>query len=319
MERENWQIYLICYIPSFFIVIITFCLIFIYTKTKDLHSYPCYFNILLCSVIAIDNILRLIPFYDDQDLTKKPNDKFGCKFQGFSLSLFDKLMLTTITIYSIISFMGLVKNEVYAEYERCLFISLIIISFLISLFCSILFMLNGVTNYKDICYVKAEKAPDDDQDLKINKKIIDTIVTSILFVINVYCILHTLFYILKMIKDLKGKGENYQNNEKKIKKYYSHFWKFIINLIIISLTFIMVILIILDKFFTTDIITSLFYVLISLIIVIIFTINLRVLHEGKKIICCQKERAKSIFEEEDVDENEIEISNIKSEHLGAEE
>ena len=42
------------------IILITTCLIIIYVKVKDLHSYPCYFNILLSSVISIDNISRLI-------------------------------------------------------------------------------------------------------------------------------------------------------------------------------------------------------------------------------------------------------------------
>ena len=159
MERDDWKINFISFIPSSFIVIFTVFLIIIYAKTKDLHSYPCYFNILLSSVIAIDNVLRLIPTYEDKndkddDSNFKHNYKFACKFQGFNLALFDKFMLTTMTIYSIISFLGLIKYQFYKSHEKCLFITLIIIGFLISLILAIIFIINGITNYDDVCYVK---------------------------------------------------------------------------------------------------------------------------------------------------------------------
>ena len=166
MEKDEWKINFIIFIPSSIIVIFTIFLIIIYAKTKELHSYPCYFNILLSSVISIDNVLRLIPTFEDKNKDIDPNDKLACRFQGFNLALFDKFMLTTMTIYSIISFLGLVKYQFYKNNEKLLFIILIIIGFLISLFLAILFMLNGVTNYDDVCYVKAEK--DDQGDIKVN-------------------------------------------------------------------------------------------------------------------------------------------------------
>ena len=213
MEKDDWEKYFISFIPSLIIVIFTIFLIIIYSK-KELHSYPCYFNIILSSVISIDNVLRLIPVYEDKNSKeegKKPNDKFICKFQGFSLALFDKLMLTTMTIYSIISFLGLVKYQFYKSHERCLFITLIVIGFLISLFLAILFILNGVTNYDDVCYVKADKENDNDEDLKVNKQLIDILVTSILLLINIYCIGHILFFLYGEIKENKN-----DDNKKKI-------------------------------------------------------------------------------------------------------
>ena len=313
MEKDDWEKYFISFIPSLIIVIFTKFLIIIYSKTKELHSYPCYFNIILSSVISIDNVLRLIPVYEDKNSKeegKKPNDKFICKFQGFSLALFDKLMLTTMTIYSIISFLGLVKYQFYKSHERCLFITLIVIGFLISLFLAILFILNGVTNYDDVCYVKADKEDDNDEDLKVNKQLIDILVTSILLLINIYCIGHILFFLYGEIKENK-------NDDNKKKNYYYHFWKYLIDLILTFLTFLMVILIIADKFIdSSPLIESFIYVMFSLLIVLFFTINSRILKEIKRLLCCKsEEKSSSNIEVEDDEDEGIEISNINNEHL----
>ena len=312
MNKEQWESFIFSDILSFIITIITVFLIFIYIKVKELHSYPCYFNIFLCASISIDNILRLIPFYDDKKYSKE-NEHVGCRIQGFLLALFDKLMLTTMTIYSIVSFLCMAKFSLYEHYEKCLYITLTISAILISLILAIIFMLNGVINYEDVCYVKSEKKNDTDKDLVINKKVIDIIVTSILFGINVYCIMHTLVYLFRTFKECKNNGDI-----RKSKNYLFHFWKYLIDLILTALTFIMVILIIGDKYFPNKaIIGSISYVLCSLFVVIFFSINSRVIQEGKRLILCQKEKQKAIGQENDDEDNEegIEISNIKSEHL----
>jgi len=64
---RNIPIYYICTGFSILIIFVTAFLILVYWKTKALHSYPCYFNIILSLVIEIDNILRIIPFYDNPD------------------------------------------------------------------------------------------------------------------------------------------------------------------------------------------------------------------------------------------------------------
>ena len=211
---------IICYFFNTIITLITICLIFIYIKSKVLHSYPCYFNILLASVISLDNVLRLIPFYNRNN-NNSPNDSGGCKFQGFTLAFLDKFMLTTMTIYSIISFLGLVKFNFYKKYEKWIFIILIIIGFLISLIMAILFILNGVTSYDDVCYVR-DQSEDNEPDIKINKVVTDTTITFILFFINIYCIIRLLFYIHKIIRESEINIEN-NNEKKKSKKIFLSF------------------------------------------------------------------------------------------------
>ena len=206
--KRNNVAYLICFIFSILIILVTFCIIFIYIKAKDLRSYPGYFNIIISLVIAIDNILRLIPVGGD-------NDDIMCLIQGFSLALFDKLMLTSMTVYSLISFLGIIKIELYKYYEKCIFIVLISLSFLISLILAILFILNGTFKYDDICYVRSQS--DEFNQIKINKELIDIIVTSILFAINAICIGYLLIYLILMIKEIKKSKKYRKSNLKNIK------------------------------------------------------------------------------------------------------
>ena len=315
--KRDSVIYYICSGFSFLIVFVTAFLILIYSKTKALHSYPCYFNIILSSVISIDNILRIIPFYDkDKESSSgvEPKDSFGCKFQGFSLALFDKYMLTTMTMYSTISFLGIVTHNFYKKREKIIFILLTIISFVIPLVMAIAAIQNGVGIYDDVCYVKyttddnEEKDPERKDKIKLFKTIPDLIVTSILFLINLYFILHLLFHICKLISKCKERDEI-----QKMTNYYFHFWKFFANLILTIITFITVILIITGNFLNSDEAISLCYVILSLFIVLFYTLNYRVLKEGKKILCCKKEDS-SDDNDESIDEG-IEIGNVRNENL----
>ena len=316
---RNIAIYYICTGFSILIIIVTAFLILVYSKTKALHSYPCYFNIILSLVISIDNILRIIPFYDNKirspSLTK-PNDSFGCFFQGFALALFDKFMLTSMTMYSTISFLGIVTLNFYKKNEKKIFIILTTISFVIPLVMAIVAIQNGVGVYDDVCYVKYTKDKEDDdkgendieRKIKLYKTIPDLIVTSILFLINLYFILHLLIHICKIISKCK------ENNEiQKMTNYYFHFWKFFTNLILTIITFIMVILIITGKFLSSNEAISLCYVILSLFIVLFYTLNYRVLKEGKKILCCIKEV--STDENDENNDDAIEISNISNKNL----
>ena len=286
-------VYPICIGFNSLIILVTTCLIIIYVKVKDLHSYPCYFNILLSAVISIDNIARLI----------KPNDRkeenTGCRIQGFILALFDKLMLTTMTIYSIVAYLGIVNLEFYKRNEKKIFIFSIILSFLISLIIAILFMLNGVVIYDDVCYVRSS-TDETVHNLKVNKELIDMIVNTVLLVVNFYCILRLLIYIIKIILESKK-----DNDERRLKDYFFFFLKYFIIFMLNNMTFIMVILIIYDKI--NDELTSLFYIILSFLIVLFYTVNIRVLNEGKNIICCKKERAKS--EEYKIEDEDYKIED----------
>ena len=133
--------------------------------------------------------------------------------------------------------------------------------------------------------------------------------TSILLLINIYCIGHTLYFIFREIKENK-------NDDRKKKNYYYHFWKYLIDFILTFLTFLMVILIIADILDFPEVVIGFIYVMLSLLIVLFFTINSRILQEIKRLICCKREEKKlSNIEVEDDEDEGIEISNIKNENL----
>ena len=307
---RNNLIYYICTGFSILIIFITAFLIIVYSKTKALHSYPCYFNIILCLVIEIDNILRIIPFYDnpnnydENDIIRlvKIGDSYGCFFQGYALAFFDRIMLTTMTMYSAISFLGLVIFDFYKKYEKKIFIFLIIISFLIPLIMIIAFIQNIVEQNDDVCQMTFYK---DKNELNIIKFIFDLVFTCILFFINLYSLLHLLIYICKLINKYKEK-----NQIQRVENFYFHFWKFVANLILTIITFTFVIIIKLDKIDWSDETLSLIYIILSLFIVLFYTLNLRVLKEGKNILCCRNEETPEDNNNEE--DEEIEISNFKS-------
>ena len=293
-ERVNWTKYGICIGFIGLNIFISVCITIIYAKTKTFHSYPCYFNIIFSIFIALDNICRLIVGFD--------KDSIICFIQGFSLVLFDKLMLFAMTIYSLISFLGIVKLDFYRKNEKCIFISSILICIIISLVLTILFMLNGAIKYDDICYARSQ--PDKDHKIIINKELIDGIVTFILFIINIICILYLLIFVFEKIREGK------KSKKKNLSILYFHFFKFLLTLILNSATFILVILIILDKIdFGCDENVSLVYVILSLLIILLYTINQAVLHEIKKILCCIKDDTQPNGEDEE--DNALEIGNVK--------
>ena len=215
-------------------------------------------------------------------------------------------MLTTMTIYSIVTYLGIVNLEFYKENEKRIFIISTILSILISLIIAILFLLNGVVIYDDVCYVRSS-IDETVRNLKVNKILIDIIVNSILLVINFYCILHLLIYVFRIMIESKKK-----NDQIRLKNYCFFFFKYLIIFILNNINFIMVILIIFDKFESEF--TSLFYIILSFFIILFYTVNMRVLHEGKNIICCKKERTKS--EEYKVEDEEgIEINYMNAEKM----
>lgn len=297
MYNSDVPEYIACIILSSLIGLITISLIFIYIKTKEMHSYAGYLNIIFCFVVLVNNILRLIPTFDDDgdyDANKdRHNDGIGCKIQGFALALFDKLLLVIMTIYSIITTFGMIKYESFKRKEKCNFIALILTGFFFALILTILFTINGIDSGDDICYVKGGD--------KINKKTVDTIATSFLFAINIYCNIRLLIFIRKLMNE---KRMSITGDPKSLKNYSFYLKKYFAIFLLNDFTFIMVILIILDKYSDKDEIISLSYIILNLLIIVFYAINGRVFREWKKLICCEKKDDKISIREDEDEEDE---------------
>ena len=261
---------------SIIIAIFAIFLIIIYSVNRKFRSFPCYFNILFTSIIALDYIIRLIPGGKGTGKgDEKPKDIL-CHIQAFSLTLFDKLMLTVMTVYSIIADLGTFQIYFYNSHQKLIFIILIIISLIVSLIPSLLFYLNGISNRSQFCYVETKNN---------FKKIVDTSVTGILLIISLFCIIKLLINIYQLKKERQNNNENERTNEKGINY---HFIRFIASFFINLATFGYVIILINKVFNMESFIMDLVYILLSLIAEMFFTINRELIKEVIKIITCTR-------------------------------
>lgn len=86
------------------IIAIELFLAILYIKSSSFSNFPCYNVITLSVIICFDNLLRVMPF-----------EIFYFRFaQAFLLVFLDKLILTNITIYPVLVYLGLI-NEVYNQ------------------------------------------------------------------------------------------------------------------------------------------------------------------------------------------------------------
>ena len=260
------------WIMTSLIIVILLYLDLIYIFSKSFRSYPCYLNIILSSVIAIDNILRLIGIGEEG--TAK------CYFQAFTLAVFDKLIFTSLTINAFLTYIGVTNYELYTKKMKILFIGSNIFGLFIGLIFGIIFItIDSPNSYDNVCYVKAS----------VYKETSDTIITFCLFLIYLYCNIKLLIYLVRIIKELFVTG-------KKTKDFSRHFFRIFFSLIITSLSFFVVILIINDSLFLDNNLIDLFYIIICLIVDLFYTFNKTVIKETIKLLCC-KNKIESIKED----------------------
>ena len=278
---------LLLWLMTALIIIATLYLVFIYIISKSFRSYPCYLNITLSLIIAIDNLLRLIGIGEAN--TAK------CYFQAFTLAFADKLIFTTLTVNAFVTYIGVVNYEFYAKWIKILFIVSNLIGLIIGItFATIFIVLEKPEPYENVCYVNGT-------DLK---ETVDTYTIFCLYLIYLFCNLKLLLYLVKIIKELFI--------EKKSKKNFSsHFYRILFSIIIVSLSFFVELLIINDSFFLNDDLIDLFYIIICLIVDLFYTFNKTVIKETYKIFCKKnnKKEGKKVDERDNNNESENEENN----------
>ena len=223
-ESENViseYVKIIYYILSIIIIIFTVLLIIVFLNDKKiifslnspmnyLKIYPCYFNIFFCFIIIIDNIIRLTFSFNyflwikklipDRlgviPSKEKDNANIICYIQAFSASLFDKLLLSLITIYSIISYLSAFYSDFYKNHLKQIYITSIIIGLAFSLCLAIAYITEGVSLKDMVCSLQT----------RTNLKIIsDDIYTFILFAISIFCLVSLIIKLRKLKKNIELK------------------------------------------------------------------------------------------------------------------
>lgn len=281
-------------IISIIIFIFAIFLIIIYSVKKNFRSFPCYFNILFTLIIAFNNLIRLIPGGKGTGEGDEKPKEIECHIQAFALTLLDKLMLCFMTVYSIIAYLGSFQLFFYKSHEKLIFIILTIISLIISSVSTLIFYLHGISNRSQFCYVETKNK---------FKKIVDSLITSALLIISLFCIIKLLIKIYQLKRERQNDTENEHVNENGI---FFHFLRFMISFFINLFTFGYVLILINKVIDMETFVKDLIYILLSLLAELFFTINSELIKEVKKIVTCSQ--GEEIDENEDINPRNTEIS-----------
>ena len=250
------------------IVLFNIFLIFIYIKSK-FNSYPYYFNIFFCVTISLNNIIRLITGERKAD----EEVSAACKAQAIFLTFSDKLILACVCSYSFINYLGMTRTEFYKNKEKVIFIVLAVISILISIISTIIFISQGYSTHSHFCYADTSNSV---------KKISDSIITGILFGVSLLCLIILMVNIIKLKNTLESESSGRSSN------IGYHLCRFSFDIIINIALFIYIFLIINKTLSWGSIAKDIIYIILCLIIEVFFTVNREFIKETKRILTCQK-------------------------------
>ena len=253
------------------IFLISFYLLILFIKSKDLHNYPSYNTMIISLIILIDNAFRLFPAKNYSDLIQY--------IQAFTLTFLDKLLLTTMTSQTLILCLGMVKAQFYYKHEKAIFYLTLITAIVI---CGVLttfyILIGGKKNHEDInhyFYCGSNKLKD----------FADPIFDSIFLLINICYFMDLLVYLFK-----KKKQES--NGEIDDSDYGKNFRKFLIMFFVDSATFAVSYLIIFHIIPMKYI--DIIYLIICLIIDIDYNINEAIKKETRKIFSTNRNDSEDI-------------------------
>ena len=275
---------------SVLITVSAILIVIVYAKSKIFHSYPYYFNIFFMLTIMLNNLIRLIPGRPEEN---EFDTSIQCYIQGIILTVLDKLMLCQITSYSVIYYLGSFHSEFFERNKMMIFLILSEAGFAISMILATVFSFKGMSVSSQFCYVRTRDN---------TKYIVDTIVTTLLWLISVLCTLRLLLNLIKIKKEVAVFN-------RKADSITYHTCRFSFNLVFNILIYLYVDLLINKKLTRmTDWTKDLYDILLSFIGEIFFTINAEVWKEAKRIITCKEsieiddEESKTFYDNKEMTE-----------------
>ena len=266
-KKVNQDARITAYILNAFMILIGIYLAFLFIKSKALHTYSCYNIAIMSCTILLDNIIRIIP-------TKSLH--YSCQYaQAIFLVLFDKMIVTILTMQVIVVYIGIIKTEIYEKYQKIIFILGILSCVLISAILTPIYVFGpGKIKYNEemYYYCQTDWTP---------KKIIDGFLNGALFAINFFCSIVVLIHYVKKKKEAEsGAIEDLGYKQKWI--------RFLVLFFINTLMIIEQFLIVFGAFRNTFINTDIVYLVSCLIIDLGYSINDIVIKETLRIICRKK-------------------------------
>ena len=256
-------IYIFFILLNTFMILISIYLSILFIKSKSFHTYPCYNMILFSLIVAFVTILRNIPLKDNSHCSNLFE-----QFEAFFIVLLDKLIICTLSMQSLIYYLGVVKTKFYYAHEKKIFFTTFFISLFISTILAALFTLRfGIENTGIYCYC----------DSKNNiKRIIESAFVTIYLFITLFCTIRVLIYISQKKKEVKaGLIQDLDYNR--------HYRRISILFLLNALIFIITYILNYDCFSRN--IEDLIYVITCFAIDLVNSINRTVYKETLKIFC----------------------------------
>jgi hypothetical protein len=145
--------------------------------------------IIFSFLLSLGSLLRVIKINNDQECSIYED------IEAFFIISFDKLVLSTITMQSLIYYLGVVKTEFYFKYEKKIFFSTLSISLSLSVILAGIYILAFDTEVVGFyCYCNNASG----------KVIIDLIFNSTFLLVNIFCTLISLIYISQKKREAKA-------------------------------------------------------------------------------------------------------------------
>ena len=243
MEDEK-HFYIPLLLLNVCMILISIYLSILFIKSKSFHTYPCYNMILFSLMVSFVTILRIIPFILNYE-----------KHENFFIILLDKLIICTLSMQSLIYYLGVVKTKFYYDHEKAIFFT----TLSISLFISITF---GLVIHQE----------------KIPKTILESTFVTIYLCITLFCTIRVLIYISQKKKEVKaGLIQDFDYNH--------HYRRILILFLLNALLFIISYILIIrndEKY------ENLIYIVTCFAIDLVNSINRTVYRETLKIFCKKK-------------------------------
>lgn len=282
----NEGIFIVTIILNSFIIIISFYLAFLFIKSKTFHTVPCYNMIIFSLILLLDCILRLVP-------TKSWAEAFQY-IQAFLLSFFDKLILATLTMHSVIFYLGTVYTDTYYKNEKKIFIISFIISGIVSIVLTSIYLKEGVhqPDKRYYFYVNQDSF----------KFFADIVFDSVFFVPTFFCCLILLCYIYRKKREAQSGLIEDIDYSRRFIRVSLLFW---LNMATFTESYLIIFGVLQGEF------ADFIYLMTCLIIDLYNSINRTVIKETLKIFC------KDTYEEklEKVDSLKL-LGNANAEDIG---
>ena len=259
-NERNEGIFIVTIILNSFIIIISFYLAFLFIKSKTFHTVPCYNMIIFSLILFLDCILRLLP-------TKSWAEAFQY-IQAFLLSFFDKLILATLTMHSVIFYLGTVYTDTYYKNEKKIFIISFIISGIVSIVLTSIYLKEGVhqPDKRYYFYVNQDSF----------KFFADIVFDSVFFVPTFFCCLILLCYIYRKKREAQSGLIEDIDYSRRFIRVSLLFW---LNMATFTESYLIIFGYLQGEY------TDLIYLMTCLIIDLYNSINRTVIKETLKIFC----------------------------------